>query len=376
MSTQDLQRTSGGSFSRPCMVHPDLVPHSSPNVMSTTQVVDLDPPTGTSVASISQSPQHEKQTKTDGLSSVREHYESQGLSEHVTNVLLDSWRPATQQQYAVYFKKWDLFCCARKIPSHSPTLNHVLEFLYTQLHLSYSSLNTAGSALSCFLTINNHPVGKHPLVCRFLKGAFERKPPPTRHYAIWDVKTVLAYLKTFTPNSSLSLKELTHKLVMLLALVSIQRKQTLLHLNINHNYLVKSDNQFVFIVDGHVKQSRPNYSIPPILIPRYSVDPDICPYVCLEDYLERTKNLRQNGTLLIATIKPDHPLGTQTLGRWIKTVLQGAGIDMSLFTPHSTRHASATAAFVADIPIDEILKRAGWSNAMTFKRFYYKSVIE
>ena len=66
----------------------------------------------------------------------------------------------------------------------------------------------------------------------------------------------------------------------------------------------------------------------------------------------------------------------QTLGRWIKTVLEGAGIDMSLFKSHSTRHASATAAFAADIPIDEILKRAGWSNAMTFKRFYCKSVID
>ena len=122
-------------------------------------------------------------------------------------------------------------------------------------------------------------------------------------------KTVLAYLKTYTLNSSLSLKEISHKLVMLLALVSIQPKQTLVHLNINNNYMVKSDNQFVFVVDGHVKQSQPNYSVPPILIPRYTIDPDICPYVCLEDYLERTKNLRQNGTLLIATIKPHRPTG-------------------------------------------------------------------
>ena len=61
------------------------------------------------------------------------------------------------------------------------------------------------------------------------------------------------------------------------------------HLNINNNYMVKSDNQLVFIVDGHVKQSRPIYSVPPILIPRYTIDPDVCPYVCLEDYLERTK---------------------------------------------------------------------------------------
>ena len=98
--------------------------------------------------------------------------------------------------------------------------------------------------------------------------------------------------------------------------------------------------------------------------------------MCLEEYLERTKNLRQTENLLIATIRPHRSVGTQTLGRWIKAVLAGAGIDISLFKPHSTRHASATAAFAADIPIDEILKRAGWSNAMTFKRFYYKSVID
>ena len=292
MFTEDLQRSSGGSFSRPCMDHTDLVPHSSPNVKSTTQVVDLDPPTGTFDAPLDKVHSMKNKLKLIGLSSVRQHYENQGLSEHVTNVLLDSWKPATQQQYAVYFKKWNLFCRAWTIPSHSPTLSHVLEFLYTQLHLSSSSLNSARSALSCFLIINNNPVGKHPLVCRFLKGAFERKPPPNRHYAIWDVKTVLAYLKTYTPNSSLSLKEISHKLVMLLALVSIQRKQTLVHLNINNNYMVKPDNQFVFVIDGHVKHSPPNYSVPPILIPGYTIDLDICPYVCLEDSLERTKNLR------------------------------------------------------------------------------------
>jgi hypothetical protein len=68
---------------------------------------------------------------------------------------------------------------------------------------------------------------------KFLKGAFERKLPANKHYAIWDVQTVLAYLKTFTPNSGLSLKKLSHKLTMLLALVTIQRKQTLIHHNNN-----------------------------------------------------------------------------------------------------------------------------------------------
>ena len=218
-------------------------------------------------------------------------------------------------------------------------------------------------------------MGQHPLVCRFVKGAFERKPPSRKYYAIWDVRQVLNVLKTLSPNSSLSLMELSLKLSMLLALVSIQRKQTLLQLNINNEYLKKSDEEFVFILSRHVKQSRPNYSIPPVIIPRYTLDTDICPYVCLEDYIERTKSLRNDDVLLISTIKPRRAIGSQTLARWIKTVLQLAGVDIDMFKPHSTRHAASTAAYQASVPLDEILQRAGWSNANTFKRFYYKHVI-
>ena len=91
---------------------------------------------------------------------------------------------------------------------------------------------------------------------------------------------------------------------MLLTLVSIQRKQTLLHieLNINNEYSKKSDDKFKFILSRHVKQSRLNYSIPPVIIPRYTLDTDVCPYVCLEDYIERTKSLRHDDVLLISSI--------------------------------------------------------------------------
>jgi integrase len=106
------------------------------------------------------------------------------------------------------------------------------------------------------------------------------------------------------------------------------------------------------------------------------LNPDVSPYLCLEEYLEKTKHLRQSDNLLVATIKPHRAIGSQTLHRWIKIVLAGASIDITLFKPHSTRHAAATAGHVADLPVDEIPKRAGWSNATTFRRFYYKGVIE
>ena len=116
-----------------------------------------------------------------------------------------------------------------------------------------------------------------------------------------------------SPNSLLSLMELSLKLSMLLALVRIQRKQTLLLLNIKNEYLKKSDEEFVFILSRHVKQSRPNYLIPRVIIPRYILDTDICPYVCLEDYIERIKSSRRDDVLLISTIKPHRAIGCQTL---------------------------------------------------------------
>ena len=69
------------------------------------------------------------------------------------------------------------------------------------------------------------------------------------------------------------------------------------------------------------KKSRPNYSIPPVIITRYNLDTDICPYVCLEDYIERTKYLRHDDVLLISTIKPHRGIGSQILAPWVKTVL-------------------------------------------------------
>ena len=60
-----------------------------------------------------------------------------------------------------------------------------------------------------------------------MKGVYEKLKPQPNYTQIWDVSLVLSYLATLTPNSSLSLKNLTLKLVMLLLLVSSQRGQAI-----------------------------------------------------------------------------------------------------------------------------------------------------
>ena len=102
------------------------------------------------------------------------------------------------------------------------------------------------------------------------------------------------------------------------------------------------------------------------IIPRYTSDEEIRPLSCLEVYIERTQELRQDNILFISTVKPHNPVGAQTMSRWTKTILEWADIDVTLFKPHSTRHA---AAFQPSIPLENILKKAGWSSAKTFRRF-------
>ena len=141
-----------------------------------------------------------------------------------------------------------MFYNSRQIAPCSPDLTAVLEGLHGLLRMSYSGLNSARAALSCIVSVNRLPMGQQPVVCRFLKGAFQQKPPSKKLHGIWDVNQVLRFFKTFAPNSSLTLNEITHKLATVLALVTIQRKQTLLQLDISDEYFKKSSNEYLFVL--------------------------------------------------------------------------------------------------------------------------------
>ena len=52
----------------------------------------------------------------------------------------------------------------------------------------------------------------------------------------------------------------------------------------------------------------------------------------------------QPDQLFIGITKPYAPVQACTIARWVKTVLKDAGINTSVFTAHSTRSASTSAA--------------------------------
>ena len=66
------------------------------------------------------------------------------------------------------------------------------------------------------------------------------------------------------------------------------------------------------------------------------------------------------------------PASKDTMSRWLKQVMTAAGLDTSIFKPHSTRSAATSAAKVADVPLDEIMATASWRSSSVFAVFYNK----
>ena len=252
----------------------------------------------------------------------------------------------------------------------------VLDFL-TKQFLSgsqYSSLNITRSALSAVIpTLEGVTVGSHPLVKRLMKGVFNLRPPKARYSHTWDVTVVLDYLRTLGPNEGLSLKKLTMKLVVLTALTSGQRCQTLSFMNINSAQV--RANSVKFTIEALTKTSRVGKPHAEVDLIAYPHDHLLCAMSVLKVYLEKTKSVRGGEKKLFLSYVPPHKaVGSETIGRWIKLGLSDAGIRTDKFTAHSTRAAACSAASRKGVPLATIMKAAGWSRSSTFAKFYDKPV--
>lgn len=254
---------------------------------------------------------------------------------------------------------------------------NVVEYL-TTLYFSgigYSSINSARSALSTFIVNDvGLSIGNSPIVKRFMKGVFELRPSQPKYKFIWDVKIVLDFLQNYFPNDELPLSILTYKCVTLLALSSMQRVQTLQVIKVDN--IKMYDNSITILIDSILKQSRPKSHGISLVLKPYPHNEAICVCSVLKCYLRRTKALRSsNKQLFISFRKPYLPVSRATISRWIKSVLYEAGINILMFSSHSTRAAAASAAHRESLYVDDIINKAGWANCHVFHKFYNKVIV-
>jgi len=169
------------------------------------------------------------------------------------------------------------------------------------------------------------------MVTRLLKGAFHERPPLPRYTATLDVQMVLEYLKRMGTTDSLSLKQLSHKLCMLLALTRPSRSADLASLQVDRCRF--SPEGVTFLPAALAKQSRQGRALTESFFPSFPDDRELCPVATLRQYINVTSPLRPDGAvkLFVAIVKPHNPVTSSTIARWLKETLQQGGIDVQIF---------------------------------------------
>ena len=207
-----------------------------------------------------------------------------------------------------------------------------------------------------------------------MRGILKGNPPLPRYKEIWDVDIVLKYLLSLEENCDLSLRDLSKKLVVLLAITAPKRASEIARLD--KKFMVINSEGATFQLTG-LSKTQKDCNPKEVFYCRFTQNRKICVVDCLCEYLKRSSEFRESEAphdpLIRTTVKPHKGVTPNTVSNWIKDVMSLSGINTSKFKAHSTRGASTSKAAYKGISVNEILKMADWSNANTFSRFYHRN---
>ncbi|XP_045126283.1 uncharacterized protein LOC123513277 [Portunus trituberculatus] len=146
--------------------------------------------------------------------------------------------------------------------------------LHLRLSLTALHFRLHHTPLHLCLSLTALHLHHHSTTTQEIQGEISRTP-------------VLAELKFMSPLHNLSLKDLTLKLVMLMALTHAARVQTL-HLLILTDISV-AQSYITLRLRGTLKQARPGFNVCEVQFKAYSQDASLCVCATLRHYLERTE---------------------------------------------------------------------------------------
>lgn len=259
-------------------------------------------------------------------------------------------------------------------PLEINTVN-VLSFLQDRLDKDasrYGTFNNHRAALS-FLKPG---LGEDREIKRFLKGVARLRPPRAKYGAVWDPSEVLTYLASLHPYENMGLKDISQKLATLLVLCTGQRVQTISVIRLTN--IKVSDKGIQIFINERIKTTNVNKPQPCFSLPIFNENPELCVARLLLHYMDLTKPIRKEEEFLfLSTRQPHKRASKDTIARWIKDVLKKAGVNTEIFSAHSTRHASTSAALRKGVPLDLVRQSAGWSNnSQVFARFYNRPLVD
>ena len=138
--------------------------------------------------------------------------------------------------------------------------------------------------------------------------------------------------------------------------------------------MFETDKVAIFVLEL-LKQTCPGHLLETMVLSKYP-DQVTCVVSNLEQYIEKTTDLRKDQNLLTSFVKPHKRITTSTISRWWVAALKNAGVNMPVFESHSPGSASTAHPRRKGISMKEINKAAGWSSSKMFAQHYNKLIVD
>ncbi len=334
------------------------------------------------------------------MATERELLERRGLSDAVIQTIQSARAQSTARGYASRWRAFMQWCGKQNLDPVSCPVEMFLCFLQSLFDegLAASTVRVYAAAISaCHEGFAKTTLFSHPLVKRFLAGVCRLRPPPRASTPTWDLSLVLDALcgPPFEPLDDVSLRLLSLKTSLLLALTTAKRVSDLCALSTRADCLIISGDRTRAVL-------RPNPAFIPKVIsrafraqscelraffpPPHSGEEErrlhsLCPVRALSRYLECTASIRSSPQLLICYggSRAGLPLSKQRLSHWLCEAIGLAYESMRCPVPpgiraHSTRGVAASAAILRGVGVEEICEAASWSSPSPFVRYYLLDV--
>lgn len=313
-------------------------------------------------------------TKSSSLVGWRWGEQISNWSDSERQLLNDSWRKSTMDTYYPAIKRWLQWCDNHNVNSSNPDLQQItrfLAYLHLELKLSYSTILVNKSAIFTFCKINQANCDDQVLLKQILKSIAAAQPTKPKT-PVWDPQIVFDWLSL--PNDRNTLFEASRRTAAILLLASGRRVHDLTLLKVSDSHMFLSEDKVILRPTYGSKTDTARHRQSDWQLLKHP-NHQVCPVTWLRRLVtlshERRSEVEGLDNLFITITGRSRPASRTMIGGWVRSILKDAGISA---TPGSFRSAVASASWVDNHPVDDILARGNWKAENTFKKFYYKEI--
>ena len=277
-----------------------------------------------------------------------------------------SYAPGTQKSYGRVFKQFEAFLADVGRTIENVRLSDVLTFMqeYVEAKSAASTMRYVSASLHHYFRLHRQEqVLSSYLVRLFVQGAQKLAPPPQKKTVIWDPEIPMRFIAG-KPRPKDFLNAGREALLLLLLATGIR-----VDCASKLSSQVPTGGEYCRI--PFLLPRKTGNSEPQVLKP-FPENERLCPVKAIRHYLSLAKRIRATGEKFLFVSSRGKKAHIDTLRHWVVDLLEESGVKASA---GSCRSAATSSAFLRSIPIDVILRSAGWARENTFRRYYQRQVL-